>query len=224
MRKREQMNSLCIKCGQPCRNKFCSKKCANIVSSAKRYRRVSRECEYCSKPFVVKGYCVDQGQGRFCSITCANKGKNPSLSARFWSYIKKGPDCWIWTGTIEKDGYGVIQNEGRQIRAQRLSYELHHGPIPKGKHVLHRCDNRACVNPEHLFVGTNLDNIADKVAKGRQACGPHSARNKLSEKDIVNIRTMSRKGATQTSIAKKYNVRPVTVRNIVKRKTWQNAR
>lgn len=85
---------------------------------------------------------------------------------RFWDYATKGPDCWGWTGHTSC-GYGVITVPGGQMKAHRFSYELHNGPIPKGLHVLHRCDCPPCCNPAHLFLGTQADNVADMMAKDR---------------------------------------------------------
>lgn len=79
--------------------------------------------------------------------------------------------CWIWLGTITAHGYGEFWGGGIRVKAHRYSYKLHNGGIPDGAHILHKCDTPCCVNPDHLFAGTNLENIADKVAKGRQAAG-----------------------------------------------------
>lgn len=93
-----------------------------------------------------------------------------SLAERFDSKIERIPfsGCWIWTGRVmERNGYGTL---GRNL-AHRISWKLHSGPIPKGLYVLHRCDVSCCVNPEHLFLGTQLDNVRDMMAKGRQNMG-----------------------------------------------------
>jgi hypothetical protein len=92
---------------------------------------------------------------------------------RFWARVQKSDGCWEWTGAVNSrnGGYGVIGISGsRKLTVtHRLSWEIHHGPIPDGLWVLHRCDNRKCCNPEHLFLGTHADNMRDMTAKGRQA-------------------------------------------------------
>jgi hypothetical protein len=109
---------------------------------------------------------------------------SPELIERFWRYIDKGDGCWEWIGRFggsasQGERYGVLREPGRDPRreygAHRLSFEIHFGPIPADLFVLHRCDNRSCVRPDHLFLGTQLDNIRDMVAKGRQSQpGPKS--------------------------------------------------
>lgn len=79
----------------------------------------------------------------------------------------EGNVCWIWTGLLQKSGYGVIKRKQKAVRAHRAAYELYVGPIPTGLHVLHRCDNPPCVNPQHLFLGTHVDNMRDMEKKGR---------------------------------------------------------
>lgn len=87
-------------------------------------------------------------------------------------YVVKTDGCWLWTGSTNHNGYGklwVMNADGTRskVRAHRLSYELHKGPIPKGVLVLHRCDNRTCTNPDHLYLGTHWDNAYDAVKRGR---------------------------------------------------------
>lgn len=90
---------------------------------------------------------------------------------RFFSRTNKGSNrlgCWEWIGTITNEGYGVFGAEGGFSSAHRFSWKIHYGDIPDGLLVLHKCDNRRCVNPEHLFLGTQSDNMRDKIAKGRR--------------------------------------------------------
>lgn len=98
----------------------------------------------------------------------------PSVIARFWSKVDKLPihkGCWIWTAGRGTRGYGQFSIGGRNHSSHRASYEIQYGSIPEGLSVLHRCDNPACVNPSHLFVGTQKDNMVDMVQKGRSLRG-----------------------------------------------------
>lgn len=97
-----------------------------------------------------------------------------TLADRFWSKVRKSDGCWLWTDKPHAPwGYGRLGNaiNGKEIKAHRLSWMLHFGPIPDGLGVLHKCDTPLCVRPDHLFLGTQLDNVHDCVAKGRAAGG-----------------------------------------------------
>jgi hypothetical protein len=101
--------------------------------------------------------------------------QSTKLQNRFWvKVVANAPDvCWPWTGALTHNGYGKFsigpRGAQRVVRSHRLVWEMVYGNVPNGMQVLHRCDNRRCCNPEHLFLGTNLDNVADKLAKNRQA-------------------------------------------------------
>lgn len=89
---------------------------------------------------------------------------------RFWAKVKKTDYCWIWQGKAtcgKSRKYGQFSIKNKSVEVHRFSWQLANGPIPKGMNILHKCDNPICVNPDHLFIGTNLDNIKDKMAKGR---------------------------------------------------------
>ena len=135
---------------------------------------------------------------------------------RFERKIRKAANgCWLWTGHVDACGYGRF---GRGS-AHRLSYELHVGPIPDGMFVCHRCDTPACVNPKHLWLGTNADNVADMVAKGRQAVGTRNARSKLDDEKVRAIRADHR---ILKDIAADYGVSICVVGYIKQRITWKH--
>ncbi len=172
-----------------------------------------------------------------------------TLVQRFWEKVQKTDGCWIWTGATTQ-GYGVIRAEGpsrAMIRAPRLSYEIHVGPIPKGKHILHHCDNPPCTNPEHLFVGTSKDNAEDMVRKGRSTKGRststwvargnvHYTRripcaqvgqknngSKLTDKQVQEIRNLYAQGnISQSKLGKMFNVSQTAVGHILRRITWNH--
>lgn len=132
----------------------------------------SKECKLCGRDFFRKS--SDAGkhwEGRvYCSISCRNKDTKPTpIHLRFWKYVRKTNDCWLWDGTTDERGYGRItlyKNES-PVKAYRLSFEMRNGPIPKGLVVRHKCDNPNCVNPDHLELGTQKDNSRDMVERGR---------------------------------------------------------
>ncbi len=127
--------------------------------------------------------------------------------------------CWLWTGT-RVNGYGTLTVNGRPgQKAHRLAYQEFVGLIPDDMHVLHRCDNRACINPAHLFLGTNGDNVADKVKKGRQSRGAGTGRAKLTP-ELVNRIRMAR--GTQREIAKLFGIGKSQVHLIKTGQAWKH--
>lgn len=108
-------------------------------------------------------------KSKLCGFKCLSK----PLETRFWNKILKGEtedDCWKWLGAKGWAGYGQLGNQRKHghSTASRVSWEIHNGPIPKGMCVLHKCDNRECCNPLHLWLGTQQENIQDMIDKGRQ--------------------------------------------------------
>lgn len=139
--------------------------------------------------------------------------------------IDSGTGCWNWTAVKKEDGYGQIFFNGSARTAHRLSYEIHCGPIPRGVCVCHRCDNPGCVNPDHLFLGLQAENIADMDSKGRRARGNKVANkgrahpmSKLTEADILAIRAA--KGISQRHLAKQYGVSFQQIWRILSGKRW----
>jgi hypothetical protein len=127
--------------------------------------------------------------------------------------------CVEWSGYKNEHGYGKVMINRRCVRAHRHAWERAFGPIPVGLHVLHRCDNPSCVNPEHLFLGTQAQNMADKVAKGRQRKGERVPSAKLTAEQVREI--MASAGAdTQRAIAARFGIHQSTVSDIARRKRW----
>lgn len=134
-----------------------------------------------------------------------------------WSRVSPCPEtgCWLWIGRYGPRGYGQMRpgRGEREYRAHRLSWEIYRGPIPVGLHVLHKCDVPECVNPEHLFLGTDQDNADDCASKRRhRRCG-------LSMAQVDEIRRRRESGETLMSLAAAYGVAHTTIRGILVGKT-----
>lgn len=153
-----------------------------------------------------------------------------SLLERFWMSVDKrsSDNCWEWT-TSKSHGYGIICEgpAGNCTRhmAHRLSWEIHNGPIPKGLGVLHKCDNPPCVNPDHLFLGTQRDNMYDMMNKGRGFVlpprhGSNHGMSKLDERKVLAIRDSIADGKKGKDIALDYGVTPTLISYIKNRKIW----
>ena len=130
--------------------------------------------------------------------------------------------CWLWTASTNRAGYGQIQVARKVRGAHRVSYELHIGPIPEGEGahgtcVLHRCDVRRCVNPDHLFLGSNIDNAQDMSRKGRAPRGQANGQAKLTEQQALEIRADTRTGR---AIATDYGISKTAVHLIKTRQSW----
>jgi len=149
-----------------------------------------------------------------------------SLADRFWPKVKVGkPDeCWQWQAALNGVGYGAmrISVEKGRLLTHRFSYELHFGPIPKGMFVCHKCDNRACVNPSHLFLGTNRENMDDKIRKGRQLRGSQVPTSKLTEDDVREIRRLRSEGVTCRVISQRVGVTQGHISDIATGRRWRH--
>lgn len=141
----------------------------------------------------------------------------------FASFIEKADNgCLIWTGTKDKDGYGRRGARIGEKRAHRYAYAEANGPIPKGAVVRHECDNPACCNPAHMALGTQSDNIQDKVSRDRQAKGAAVGKAKLTEAMVLEIRALHASGMTQKEISGMFPVTQSSVSLIIKRKQWKH--
>ena len=145
------------------------------------------------------------------------------VALRFFSRIVPEPNsgCWLWDGFCTHQGYGRMSVGRRSIGAHRVSYALHRGN-PGSAHVCHSCDVPPCVNPDHLWLGTNKQNMVDASAKGRIAHGVRSATAKLRECDVVEMRRMRAAGATYRGIAKAFGVVHGTARHACVGKFWDH--
>lgn len=145
---------------------------------------------------------------------------------RFWSKVQKTDTCWIWTRCKDTAGYGLhnINNKRTNQKAHRVSWEIHFGPIPSKLYVLHKCDIRACVNPDHLFLGTHEDNMADMAKKNRayRPLGGKPGAAILTISQVLEIRRLCAQGIPQRKIAKMFGVTQPNVGAIKLRKTWRH--
>jgi hypothetical protein len=144
----------------------------------------------------------------------------------FWSNVAKqsSDNCWNWTRAVNAKGYGRLGYQGKSWRAHRLAYYLTYGEIPKGILVCHKCDNPPCCNPEHLFLGTDLENTTDKIQKNRAAysLGVINGANKLTEQQVRDIRAEHATGTIgYKRLGLKYGVHAQTISDIVRDKIWR---
>lgn len=139
-----------------------------------------------------------------------------------YTIIESG--CWEWQWGLDSHGYGQMKLNGSSFRAHRASWIKHNGPIPEGLNVLHSCDNRRCINPDHLFLGTHQDNMDDRENKGRGAChkGDNNGRASLSSNDVFRIRARLTEGVSCAILAREYNVTWTTIQNIKVGRTWRH--
>jgi hypothetical protein len=224
----------CVQCGSTFRvlasspTPTCSRACGGKRRS-ERYGVLARRCEWCGAGGVRSGR-------RFCSPSCAQEECTTPLSDRIWKCVNKdGPTpphrtdlgpCWEWTGRLGSNGYGLISVRlGKRKYVSgivtRVVWELVHGSISTSLDVCHHCDNRACVNPSHLFLGTRLENVRDMQAKGRGHLGERDGMAKLTEAAVRAIRVRyAAGGITQRQLAAEYGVRDPAISRIVTGKRW----
>jgi len=190
-------------------------------------------------------FCGCHGKTSVAKRTCASDRKAKGIPLRylpchhhasplrtfetvFLQHADKTPgwgpngDCWRWTGTVAS-GYGTFKMAYVTRRAHRISWEIHNGhPLPKGKDALHTCDYALCVNPSHLYPGTNEDNSRDRVSRNRQSRGENQFSAKLTNEQVLEIRRRLANGEVAYALTKVYKVSHPTIMKIKKRIRWKH--
>lgn len=156
-----------------------------------------------------------------------NRWAHITPEERFWAKVNKTTTCWLWTGSLTKPapiGYGRFHFNGRLILSHVYSYELHVGVVPSDMKVLHTCDTPACVNPDHLFLGTQQVNVLDMTTKGRGVClrGSAHLKAKLNEEIVRQARERHSKGEPIAVMAREFGVSHPAMRNACLGKTWRS--
>jgi len=171
---------------------------------------------------------------KFHSQQCHGRWKTRSAAERYWSHcVKSEIGCWSWSGSHHGAGYGLLWISDKPrltVLAHRFSYELHYGPIPEGLGVLHSCDNPECTRPDHLFLGTQVDNNNDRDSKDRVRHGSEHKNAKLTEEQVAEIREIVKRAkefdppvvrVSLRSLARKYRVSHQTLADAVNGVTWK---
>ena len=143
---------------------------------------------------------------------------------RFWSKVRKGDGCWEWIGGLANTGYGKFRvgvTTRDTIGAHRVSWVLAHGQLPDDALVCHACDNKKCVNPAHLFLGSPADNYHDLMRKGLHMTGERHGSARLTEEQVKTIRTLRADGAPIQELAKRFGLTYQGIRAITLRKIWK---
>jgi len=199
--------------------------------------QISKKCVICGCDFYPRK--DKYWEARCCSLKCrctlagregskkrkelwdilTDKQKNEKMKVAFFKHVDKTESCWLWRNANKGKGklhYGSLAFRGKSYLAHRASWKLHNGDIPERMWVLHKCDNPSCVNPDHLFLGTALDNQRDKLEKGRCVV------ERLTVKKVKEIRNKLEMGVRSDRLAKDYGVSATTIHCIKSRKTWKD--
>lgn len=180
-------------------------------------------CRHCGITFNTRTPSeIARGNGKYCSATCYHLAQTKDPSTRFWAKVDTSGDCWLWTGALTIPGYGKFD----LTTTHRFSYVLAYGPIPEGMCVLHRCDVRSCVRPDHLFLGTQKENAADMITKGRHKGGAVPGKGQwdviLTDEKVNEIRRLAAAGHSQGSLAKQFGVARATIQGVINRRSWKH--
>lgn len=186
----------------------------------------------CSGTRHARGLCITHygrhrlGRDLTAAIRSPLKGDAAERLLEGVEYDTNG-GCWLWRFGAHNHGYGTLALNGRYWKAHRLAYQTWRGPIPEGVNVCHACDTPACLNPAHLFLGTQAENLADMAAKGRwnpaaTRRGEANGCSRLTAADVLQIRSAVRRGESFTSVGARFGVSRVTVSKIAKGAAWKH--
>jgi len=187
------------------------------------------QCLSCGQSFVPKYWRKTRPQ-IYCSQSCSaiyrEKSRELPIKSRLIGGSKNGPNgCWLWTGARSSNGYGVITIHNKTKSVHVEAYKAFKGKIPKGLCVLHTCDIRPCINPQHLWIGTKGDNNRDAAKKGRSfgflTNGEANSLAKFTNTQAKQIKNMANDGENQRSIARKMGVSEMTISRIVRNQTYR---
>jgi hypothetical protein len=173
----------------------------------------------CGTEKLVEGCTLRNGTSKSCGCHLLDKKNRIEKIKNNYEINENG--CWIWKGFINQDGYGRIGD----LLAHRCSYEIYKGNIPKDMCICHNCpngDNRACINPDHLWIGTHFENVKDKFPKGRQLSGEKIGSSKLKQEQVVEIKKRLKNGEKPIRFHKEYNVSVGIIYHIKNGRAWKH--
>ena len=197
------------------------KRAADWIADAPAGSRICGQCgdEFTKRPGYSRNYWSKQ---KYCSAECFGKavaarfaGTRLPEADDFARWVDKAGDCWVWTGALDKDGYGIFSYLSKTHRAAKVALKLDGRPVPDGMYACHHCDNPACVRPDHLYPGTPTQNMADAISRNRVCRG--EARSPLTAEMVREIRASTE---TNKTLRRRYKVSNATISNIRLRKTW----
>jgi HNH endonuclease len=206
--------------------KYCSKKCYHFSILEP---RISKICIYCNKEFIALPRQVRLNKAKYCSENCYNLYRSKHASTFEEVFLKNTlipenkNDCWVYKGN-KLHGYGRIRAGNKTILAHRFSYEYYKNKIPNEMCVLHKCDRPSCVNPQHLFLGTQADNVYDMVSKNRQntARGEKHIHARLTVDQVREIKLKLKNGIRASELAREFNICGTAISKIKLGRTWKH--
>lgn len=197
---------------------------------------MKNNCRQCGTEFTTTPRMRRKGFGIYCSRKCHGDYRRRSTEHHFWNHVSKnGPTpthqpklgpCWMWTAAKASNGYGVGHANGRWLHAHRVSWLVHHGDLPMNLCVLHKCDNKSCVRPDHLFLGTKKHNAIDRSRKGRNPNikGENHPQVTITKQQALAILRLKKQGMGPTAISRQLGLRYWATYCVYSRRSWKHLR